>query len=277
MANITASEVNKLRKHTGAGMMDCKKALVEADGDFDKAIEILRKKGQKVAEKRSDRDANEGVVIAGTTADNKYGAVITLNCETDFVAKNEEFVGTAKQILDIALNNKINALDALLSSEFAGGMSISDKVTEEVGKIGEKIELSELAVVEADQVIAYNHPGFKTATVVGMNQEGEEITQAGKNVAMQIAAMNPVALDADQVSNEIKERELEIGREQARKEGKPEQIIEKIAEGKLHKYYKENTLLNQQYFVDNKLAVKDYLKSVNKELTVTDFKRSSLV
>lgn len=277
MANITASEVNKLRKHTGAGMMDCKKALVEADGDFDKAIEILRKKGQKVAEKRSDRDANEGVVIAGTTANNKFAAVITLNCETDFVAKNEEFVGTAKQILQTALDNKINALDALLSSEYSGGMSITDKITEEVGKIGEKIELSDLAVIEADQVIAYNHPGFKTATAVGLNKEGEEVAQAGKNVAMQIAAMNPVALDADQVSEEIKARELEIGREQAKKEGKPEQIIEKIAEGKLHKYYKENTLLNQQYFVDNKETVKSYLKSVDKDLTVTDFKRSSLV
>ncbi len=277
MANITASEVNKLRKHTGAGMMDCKKALVEADGDFDKAIEILRKKGQKVAEKRSDRDANEGVVIAGTTADNKFGAVITLNCETDFVAKNEEFVGTAKNILQIALDNKINALDALLSSNYTDGQSITDKITEEVGKIGEKIELSDLAVIEANQVIAYNHPGFKTATAVGLNKEGEESAQAGKNVAMQIAAMNPVALDADQVSDEIKARELEIGREQAKKEGKPEQIIEKIAEGKLHKYYKENTLLNQQYFVDNKETVKSYLKSVDKDLTVTDFKRSSLV
>ncbi len=277
MANITAAEVNKLRKQTGAGMMDCKKALVEAEGDFDKAIEILRKKGQKVAEKRSDRDANEGVIIAGTTEDNKYAALVTLNCETDFVAKNDEFVGVAKNILSIALNEKPASLDDLKGLKFDANMSIADKITEEVGKIGEKIELSELETVVADQAIAYNHPGNKTATIVGLNKGGDDAFQAGKNVAMQIAAMAPIALNPDGVSEEIKARELEIGREQAIKEGKPEQILDKIAEGKLQKYYKENTLLNQQYFVDNKMTVDGYLKSVDKELTVTDFKRSSLV
>ena len=277
MANITAAEVNKLRKQTGAGMMDCKKALVEAEGDFDKAIEILRKKGQKVAEKRSDRDANEGAVLASTDSSQNFGALISLNCETDFVAKNEDFVGTAKRILDVAIENKAASLEELKGMKFNDELTIDEKITEEVGKIGEKIELSEYESITADTVIAYIHPGNKTATLVGLNQGGEEVVTAGKNVAMQVAAMSPVALDADSVSDEIKEKELEIGRELARKEGKPEQIIDKIAEGKLHKYYKENTLLNQQYFVDNKLDVKGYLKSVNGELTVTDFKRSSLV
>lgn len=276
MANITAAEVNKLRKQTGAGMMDCKKALVEAEGDFDKAIEILRKKGQKVAEKRSDRDANEGVVISGTK-DNKFAAMIILNCETDFVAKNEDFVGVAKQILDVALNQKPASTEELKALKFDDSMTISEKITEQVGKIGEKIDLTEYSTVEGAYSYAYNHPGNSTAAIVALNQSGDAVTEAAKNVAMQIAAMNPVALDESAVSDKIKARELEIGREQALKEGKPEQIIDKIAEGKLQKYYKENTLLNQQYFVDNKMSVAQYLKSVDKDLTVSDFKRSSLV
>ena len=277
MATITAAEVNKLRKHTGTGMMDCKKALVEAEGDFDKAIQILRKKGQKVAEKRSDRDANEGVVIAGTNEDASFAAVITLNCETDFVAKNDDFVAVAKNILKISLENKTSNVEELRASKYNDSMTIAEKLIEEVGKIGEKIELSYLETVSSEKTIAYNHPGNKTATIVALNQDSEESQSAGKNVAMQIAAMNPIALDSDQVSEEIKVRELEIGREQAIKEGKPEAIIDKIAEGKLQRYYKDNTLLNQQYFVDNKLTVKSYLKSINKDLTVKDFKRSSLV
>lgn len=276
MANITAAEVNKLRKQTGAGMMDCKKALVEAEGDFDKAIEILRKKGQKVAEKRSDRDANEGVVISGTK-DNQFAAMIMLNCETDFVAKNEEFVGVAKQILEIALSERPASTEELKGLKFDDSMTISEKITEQVGKIGEKIDLTEYTTVNGEYSFAYNHPGNSTAAIVALNQSGDAVADAAKNVAMQIAAMNPVALDESSVSDEIKARELEIGREQALKEGKPEQIIDKIAEGKLQKYYKENTLLNQQYFVDNKMSVSEYLKSVSKDLTVTDFKRSSLV
>lgn len=275
MASITAAEVNKLRKHTGAGMMDCKKALVEAEGDFDKAIEILRKKGQKVAEKRGDRDANEGVILAGTS--NDFAAVITLNCETDFVAKNAEFVSVAERILEVALAEKPANVEDLKGMKFNDELTISEKILEEVGKIGEKIDLSEYETVSSENVIAYNHPGNKTATVVALNVKSDDADQAGKNVAMQIAAMAPVALDENSVSDEIKARELEIGREQAKKEGKPEQILDKIAQGKLQKYYKENTLLNQQYFVDNKLSVSQYLKSVNKDLTVTDFKRSSLV
>jgi len=277
MSKITAAEVNKLRKQTGAGMMDCKKALVEAEGDFDKAIEILRKKGQKVAEKRSDREANEGVVIAGTNESNDFAAMVTLSCETDFVAKNDEFVGVAKKLLAIALNERPGNLDELKGANFENGMSVAEKITEEVGKIGEKIEVSELETVTADSAIAYNHPGFKTATIVGLNKNSDEVAAAGKNVAMQIAAMNPIAIDVDGVSDQIKARELEIGREQAMKEGKPEQILDKIAQGKLQKYYKENTLLNQQYFIDNKQSVGDYLRSIDKELTVTDFKRGSLV
>jgi elongation factor Ts len=275
MAKITAAEVNKLRKHTGAGMMDCKKALVEAEGDFDKAIEILRKKGQKVAEKRSDRDANEGVILAGTSGE--FGALISLNCETDFVAQNADFISVAQTILDVALAEKPGSVEDLRGMKFDDKLTISEKVLEEIGKIGEKIDLSEYQSVSADNVVAYNHPGNKTATVVALNVKSDDANQAGRNVAMQIAAMAPVALDENSVSDEIKARELEIGREQAIKEGKPEQIIDKIAQGKLQKYYKDNTLLNQQYFVDNKLSVSQYLKSVNKELTVTDFKRSSLV
>lgn len=277
MATITAAEVNKLRKHTGAGMMDCKKALVEAEGDFDKAIQVLRKKGQKVAEKRSDRDANEGVILAGITEDASHAAMITLNCETDFVAKNDDFVAVAKQILSIALNERPGSIEDLRAAKFDSTQTVSEKLIEEVGKIGEKIELSEFETVSSEKAIAYNHPGNKTATIVALNQNTEDAQTAGKNVAMQIAAMNPIALDANQVSEEIKARELELGREQALKEGKPEAIVDKIAEGKLQKYYKENTLLNQQYFVDNKITVKDYLQSVSKGLTVTDFKRSSLV
>ena len=246
MAKITAAEVNKLRKQTGAGMMDCKKALVEAEGDFDKAIEILRKKGQKVAEKRSDRDANEGVVIAATTEDQKYAAMIMLNCETDFVAKNEDFVGVAKSILNIALNEKPGSVEDLKALKFDANQSVAEKITEEVGKIGEKIDLGEIATVSSDKVIAYNHPGYKTAAIVAMSKDADGVEEAGKNVAMQIAAMNPVALNEDSVSDEIKARELEIGKEQALKEGKPENIVDKIAQGKLQKYYKENTLLNQQ-------------------------------
>ena len=277
MANITAAEVNKLRKQTGAGMMDCKKALVEAQGDFDKAIELLRKKGRKVAEKRSDRDANEGVIIAATSQDASFAAMITLNCETDFVAKNDDFVGVAKSILKIALDEKPGSVEDLKAAKFDDSMTVSEKLIEEVGKIGEKIELSEYVTVASEKTIAYNHPGNKTATVVAINQSSDDASAAGRNIAMQVAAMNPIALDESNVSDEVKARELEIGREQAQKEGKPEAILDKIAQGKLQKYYKENTLLNQQYFVDNKMSVKSYLQSVSKDLTVVDFKRSSLV
>ena len=273
--SITAAEVNKLRKQTGAGMMDCKKALVEADGDFEKAVDYLRKKGQKVAAKRGDRDANEGLVIA-KTLDGKRGSMIVLNCETDFVAKNEDFGDFANTILDLAIENKASSLDELKAMNFNGsGLSVADKITEQVGKIGEKIDLSAVEVVEASKVVAYNHPGNKLAAMVGIDSDAVD-DETGKDVAMQIAAMNPVSVDSDGVDKETIEREIEIGKEQARQEGKPEEMLEKIAMGKLNKFYKESTLLNQQFIKDNKQTVKQYLESVDKNAKITGFKRISL-
>ena len=230
---ISAADVNKLRNMTGAGMMDCKKALTEAGGDFEKAIDYLRKKGQKVAANRSDRDAKEGSVIAKTSADNKRGVIICLNCETDFVAKNEDFFGFADKIADLAVNKSPDNLEGLLALEI-DGLKIADKITEYVGKIGEKIELSRYESVNAAKVFAYNHPGNRIATIVGFNKDAAD--QIGKDVAMQAAAMAPVALDKDDVSAETLERELEIAKEQIRAEGKPEDMVEKIALGKLNKF-----------------------------------------
>ncbi|MEQ8325175.1 MAG: translation elongation factor Ts [Vicingaceae bacterium] len=274
MSTITAAEVNKLRKQTGAGMMDCKKALVEADGDFEKAIDILRKKGQKVAAKRGDREANEGLVLA-KTSDGKRGVMIALNCETDFVAKNDEFGKLANSILDIAISKNPSSLDDLLALNFNGSsQSIGEKITEEIGKIGEKIDLSSYEVVEGGRVVAYNHPGNKLASMVGFSQDASE--DLGKDVAMQIAAMNPVSIDKDDVSSEIIEREIEVGKEQAREEGKPEELLEKIAMGKLNKFYQENTLMNQQFIKDSKKTIRQHLESVNKDLKITAFKRIAL-
>ena len=274
MSTITAADVNNLRKQTGAGMMDCKKALVEAEGDFEKAIDLLRKKGQKVAAKRGDRDANEGLVLA-KTSDGKHGAMIVLNCETDFVAKNEEFGNLANTILNIALEKKPGSLDELKSLNYNGGSAtIEEKITEEVGKIGEKIDLSSYEVVDAGKVVTYNHPGNKLASMVGFNDNTSE--DMGREVAMQIAAMNPVSIDKDDVSKDLIDREIEIGKEQARQEGKPEDLLEKIAMGKLNKFYQENTLLNQQFIKDNKKTVRQHIESENKELKVTSFKRIAL-
>lgn len=277
MSKITAQDVNKLRKQTGAGMMDCKKALVEAEGDFDKAIDILRKKGQKVAAKRGDRDANEGLVIAKTTADNKKAVMVVVNCETDFVAKNEDFGKFADTILNIALDKNPSSLDELKSLSFDGnGLTIADKIIEQTGVIGEKIDVSGYEVVEADQAVAYNHPGNKLASIVGLNKSGEPIAEAGKQVAMQIAAMDPIAIDENSVPSEIIAKEMELGKEKAIAEGKPENIVEKIAEGTVKKYLKENTLLNQASVRDNKKTVSQMLNEVESGLTVTDFKRIML-
>lgn len=277
MTKITASEVNKLRQMTGSGMMDCKKALVEADGDFDKAIEILRKKGQKVAAKRGDREAAEGLVIAKANNDGKRGVIAILSCETDFVAKNAEFSEVANKIASIALESGASSLEDLKAQSFDGnGMTIADKVLEMVGKIGEKIDVSALDVVEADTVVAYNHPGNQVASVVGLNASGEKVGEAGRDVAMQIAAMNPVAIDQDGVSQEVIDKEIEIGMDLARKEGKPEEMLEKIARGKLNKFFKESTLLNQAFIKENKKSVSQYLKEIDSNLTVTAFKRHSL-
>ena len=274
MTKISAAEVNKLRKMTGSGMMDCKNALVEAEGDFDKAIDILRKKGQKVAAKRGDREASEGVVLADVTADKKTGVLIALNCETDFVAKNEEFVNVANTILTAALQNKPASIDELKALKYPGSdLTIAEKITEEIGKIGEKIDISAYEIVNADTVVAYNHPGNKLATIVGFNKEGDKIEEIGKQVAMQVAAMNPIAINEEGVPADIIEKEMAIGREQAIQEGKPENIVDKIAQGKVKKYLKENTLLNQAFIRDNKLTVEQFLSQSENGLTVTEFKR----
>ncbi len=276
MGNITAADVNKLRQQTGAGMMDCKNALVEADGDFEQAVDILRKKGQKVAAKRSDREASEGLVIAKTTDDGKRGVLVVLNCETDFVAKNDDFGAFANKIVDIAVTNNPSSLDELKGLSFNGdGLSVGDKITEQTGVIGEKLDLSAYEIVNAERVVAYNHPGNKIATVVGLSQEAAP-EEVGKDVAMQVAAMAPVALTADEVPQDVIDREIEIGKEQAIQEGKPAEMAEKIAMGKLNKFYKENTLLAQAFIKDNKKSVEQYLKDHDGDLTVTGFKRISL-
>lgn len=273
---ITASDVNKLRQITGAGMMDCKKALSETGGDFDAAIDYLRKKGQKVSEKRADRETNEGVVIAAVAADNAYGTIFGLGCETDFVAKNEDYVNFAKAISAIAMSNKPADRDALLALPFEGGISIAEKIAEQVGKIGEKIEVTEYALIHGEHVVAYNHSNGKVGVLVAMNKKGEAIDAVGKDVTMQIAAMAPISIDKNDVPEEVKNREMEIGREQARAEGKPEAILDKIAAGKLEAYFKDATLLNQKFVKDNSKTIRDVLAGVEKDLTVTAFKRVAL-
>jgi elongation factor Ts len=271
---ITAADVNKLRKYTGAGMMDCKKALTEADGDFDKAVESIRKKGMAVANKRADREASEGVTLAKVTDDGKKGALLVLNCETDFVAKNESFVNLAWSMLDLGLNNGATSKDELKEMEL-DGVPVKDVITEQIGVIGEKLELDYFEVIEAEKVIAYIHPGNKLATIVGFNQAGVE-EQMAKDVAMQIAAMNPVAIDRDSVPQDVLDKELEVGKDMARNEGKPEEMLDKIAQGRLGKFLKENTLLEQAFVKDNKMSIKQYLQSADKDLTVTEYKRYSL-
>jgi elongation factor Ts len=274
--NITAAEVNKLRKQTGAGMMDCKKALVEANGDFEQAVDYLRKKGQKVAANRSDRDAAEGVVLAKTSQDGKLGAIIVLNCETDFVAKNADFTQFAENILDIAVTHKPTTIDELKSLKYNGsGLTIGEKITEQTGVIGEKIDLSGYETIQADTVVSYIHPGNKLASVVGLNKEGD-FASVGRDVAMQVAAMAPVALDKDSVAKEVIDREVEVGKEQAIQEGKPADMAEKIALGRLNKFFQENTLLNQSFIKDNKKSIKQYLGETEKDLSVTSFLRYSL-
>ncbi len=272
---ITAADVNKLRQMTGAGMMDCKQALSEANGDFDAAIDILRKKGQKVAAKRADRDANEGLVIAKTTADATRGVLVCVNCETDFVAKNADFASMAERMAGIALEKGAGSIDALKALPYdSNGLSIAEKLIEQTGVIGEKIDISACHEVKAPFVLAYNHPGNKVASIVGLNKAGFE--GAAKDVAMQVAAMAPVAVNKETVPQSVIDKEIEIGKELAIQEGKPAEMAEKIAMGRLNKFFKESTLLAQEFIKDNKLSVEQYLKSADKELTVTDFKRHSL-
>ena len=272
--SITAAEVNKLRKHTGAGMMDCKKALTEAEGDFDKAIEILRLKGQKVAAKRGDRETGEGAILASTNEAGNFGALIALNCETDFVAKNDEFVAVAQSILDVALNGSLTSKDELLSKTFPGeSITIGEKITEQIGKIGEKIEIGSFDTLKGVSVSAYIHPGNRLATLVAFDGN---VGEGGRDVAMQAAAMAPVALDESTIPADLIEKERGIGKELAIQEGKPEEMAEKIAEGRLKKWFKESTLVNQAFIKNGKMSVAQYVDSLSSGSKATGFCRSAL-
>jgi elongation factor Ts len=274
MSKISAADVNKLRKATGAGMMDCKKALVEAEGDFDTAVEVLRKKGQKVAANRADRDSSEGAVIARVNDDATVGVIVSVNCETDFVAKNESYVTLANQLADVALTH--DSLDSFLAADF-NGMSVADKLTEQTGVIGEKIEIGGFERLEGAFVGSYIHAGNKIATLTSLSAGVEGAAEAAKNVAMQAAAMNPIALNEEGVDAATVEKEIEIAKDQLRQEGKPEAMLDNIAKGKLKRFFKDNTLVNQAYIKDGKQSVSDYVKSVDAGLTVTGFKRVALV
>jgi len=273
---ITAAEVNKLRLQTGAGMMDCKNALVESNGDFEQAIDILRKKGQKIAAKRGDNDAKEGLTIAQVSASGNEGAILLLNCETDFVAKNESFVAFVQSIVDIAVNNPVNTAEELKALKYDDKLTVEEKITEQIGVIGEKLDLSKFTRISAPKVVAYNHPGNQVATLVGLTSGSEVAEDSGKQVAMQVAAMNPIALDKSGVDQDTINRELEIAKELAVQEGKPAEMAEKIAQGRLNKFFQENTLLSQPFVRDNKLTVEEFLNSSEKGLTVNAFTRFAL-
>jgi len=272
--SFTTADVVKLRKVTGAGMMDCKGALADAEGNFERAVEIIREKGKLVANKRADRDAAEGVVLAKVTDAKNFGAMVVLNCETDFVAKNENFVAFAESILNAALENNADSLETLKSINL-NGRSIEAQVTEQTGVIGEKIELSYYGKINADTVVGYIHPGNKLATLVGFNKAGVDINVA-KDVAMQVAAMAPVAVDKDSVSQEVIDKEIAIAKEKFRLEGKPEAMLDRIAQGALNKFFQDSTLLNQIYVKDGKISIKEFLSQNDKGLTVTAFDRYTL-
>jgi elongation factor Ts len=273
---ITAQDVNKLRSMTGAGMMDCKKALTEAEGDFEKAIEILRKKGQKVSASRSDKDAKEGSVFVKTSDDKKEAVLIALNCETDFVAKNDEFQALGKLIAETAFTKKSADRDALLN-EKVGALTINEKITELVGKIGEKLEISAFVHMKGEAIVPYIHAGSKLGVLVSLKGvNGKDVTDAGKDVGMQIAAMNPVAVDESAVDKSVIEKELEIAKAQILAEGKPANMVEKIAQGKLQKFFKESTLVHQAFVKDSSKTVAQYLDSVSKGLAVAEFKRVAI-
>jgi elongation factor Ts len=275
MANITAAEVAKLRKQTGAGMMDCKKALQENDGDFEKAIDYLRKKGAKIAAKRADKDATEGYVIAKTNQEKTYGVLVMVNCETDFVAKGEEFINFVTGLADLALKHKPANLAEMLTQKI-GNITVTEALDELVGKTGEKMEFDTFATITAPRVYGYNHIGNKIGTLVSFSKAVADIDEKGHDIAMQIAAMNPIAIDKSNVSQETIDREIEVGKELARQEGKPEAMLEKIAQGRLGKFFKENTLLNQDFIKDGKVTVAQYLQASDKDLTVSEFYRFGL-
>ncbi len=273
---ISAKEVKKLRDMTGSGMMDCKKALAEAEGDFDKAIEILRKRGEKVAAKRGDREANEGVVIAQVNDANDYGIIVRLSSETDFVAKNDDFVAFAQKIADLALTNRPADVDALRGIQMEGDLTIGDKVTEMVGKINEKINVTAYEQLEAPLVAPYIHSGYRAGVLVALSKNDEQAFDAGRDVAMQVAAMKPIAVNKDGIDEATINQELDIAKDLARQEGKPEEMLDKIAKGRLNKFFKENTLENQAFVKSDKQTVAQYLESVEKGLRVTDFKHVAL-
>ena len=274
MGKISAADVKKLRNQTGAGMMDCKKALSETDGAFDQAIEVLRKKGQKVAAKRADRESSEGVTIARVRDDRKKGIVLSLNCETDFVAKNDDFVKLATQLAELAL--AVNSKEELLKSHF-DNISVEEKLTEQTGVIGEKIEIGDFRILEAEFVGHYIHANNKIAVISGLSKQVDNAEEAAKEVAMQAAAMNPLALNEDQIPQDVVEKEIEIAKDTLRQEGKPEEMLDKIAQGKLKRYFKDNTLVNMVYIKDNKKSLSDFMKTYDDELKITGFERVSLV
>jgi elongation factor Ts len=272
---ITATDVNKLRQQTGAGMMDCKKALMEANGDFEAAIDILRKKGQKIAANRQDREAKEGYVFGKVTADGKQGNVVAVCCETDFVAKNADFIKYGESILDLAVQHNPATIDDLKALKL-GDRTVGETLVDQMGKIGEKIDVVDYQAVSAAKVIVYNHPGNKLTSMIGFSMAPAGIDEAGKDVAMQVAAMAPVAIDKDDVDQKMIEREIEIGKDQARQEGKPENMIEKIAMGKLNKFYNEYTLLNQVFIKDEKKTIRQFIEGLDKGLKITAMKRVKL-
>ncbi len=273
---VSAADINKLRQMTGAGMMDCKKALEETNGDYEEAQDYLRKKGIAKAAKREDREAKEGVVVARTNADQTKGIVLALNCETDFVARNENFITLAQKLADIALENFPPTLADLLNLPFDEKGSVGEKVSEQTGLVGEKIELSRYEPITGAQILTYNHSNNKRSVLVALNMQNDAFGQAGRDVAMQIAAMSPVSVSKDDVDQRTIERELEIGKELARNEGKAEEMLEKIALGRLNKFFQESTLLSQKFVKDDSQTVDQYLKSLDKGLTVTGFKHISL-
>jgi elongation factor Ts len=273
---ITAADVNKLRQQTGAGMMDCKNALVESNGDFEAAIDILRKKGQKIAAKRGENEVKEGLIFAQASEAGSEGVMLVLNCETDFVAMNENFRGFMQSLVDIALAKKPATLEELKALPFDEKLSVEEKITEHVGVVGEKLDLSKYVKISAPRVVAYNHPGNQLATLVALSSDSAAAEDAGKQVAMQVAAMNPLALNKEGIDQNTIDRELEIGKELAIQEGKPADMADKISQGRLNKFFQENTLLSQQFVRDNKFTVEQFLDSAEKGLTVTSFERYAL-
>ena len=277
MIKISASEVNNLRKSTGAGMMDCKNALVEANGDLDKAIEILRKKGQKVAAKRADRDSHEGASIAMTNQEKTVGVAIVLACETDFVGKNTDFVNLAYKLASIALDcdSKEDLLKASIDR-----ITVEEKLLEQTGVIGEKIQINKFVKITAPYIGSYIHAGNKIATIVGLSKTNDSLlphmVNISKDIAMQVAAMNPIALDESSIKSDVIEKEIEIAKDQLRAEGKPEAMLDNIAKGKLKRFFKDNTLLNQAFIKDTKISVSNYLSSFDKNLTVTSYERIAI-